>query len=138
MHLRSLSATFLLCLTVCRPLPAQSAPPKTTLITHVTVMDVSTGSELSNRTVTLQGDRIVSVSVADSDPSPQDRVIDAHGGFLIPGLWDMHVHIQDLEDLPLYIANGVTGDSQHAAGGHELEAVDRQVQQNLLQAVASA
>src|SRR5215472_8722698 len=27
----------------------------------------------------------------------------------MPGLWDMHVHIQDLEDLPLYVANGVTG-----------------------------
>ena len=35
----------------------------------------------------------------------------AEGKFLIPGLWDMHAHIQGNEKawLPLYIANGVTG-----------------------------
>jgi hypothetical protein len=36
--------------------------------------------------------------------------MDAHGAYLIPGLWDMHVHIHYAADeLPLYIANGVTG-----------------------------
>ena len=37
--------------------------------------------------------------------------MDGRGKFLIPGLWDMHAHIQLNEDawLPLYIANGVTG-----------------------------
>lgn len=33
------------------------------------------------------------------------------GGFLVPGLWDMHVHLGHLgekEELPLYIANGVS------------------------------
>ena len=42
------------------------------------------------------------------------QVIDANGAFLIPGLWDMHVHAtNDEEDIPaffpLFIANGVTG-----------------------------
>jgi hypothetical protein len=78
-------------------------------ITHVTVMDVATGKKMPDQTVVLQGDRILSVAAFDSAGPPQGRVIDAHGNFLIPGLWDMHVHIQDLEDLPLYIANGVTG-----------------------------
>ena len=78
-------------------------------ITRVTVIDVSTGAKLADRTVVLQGDRILSVDPPDSAKPPQGRVIDAHGAFLIPGLWDMHVHIQDLEDLPLYIANGVAG-----------------------------
>src|SRR5439155_13674816 len=62
-----------------------------------------------DQTVLLQCERILSVSAFDSSNPPQGRVIDAHGGFLIPGLWDMHAHIQDLEDLPLYVANGVTG-----------------------------
>jgi hypothetical protein len=88
---------------------AQSPPPEITSITNVTVIDVSTGSKLTDRTVVLQGDRIVSVEASDAEKPPQGRVIDARGAFLIPGLWDMHVHIQDLEDLPLYIANGVTG-----------------------------
>jgi imidazolonepropionase-like amidohydrolase len=40
------------------------------------------------------------------------RVIDGRGKFLIPGLWDMHVHVAmpgGRNVLPLYIANGVTG-----------------------------
>jgi hypothetical protein len=91
------------------PLAAQTPSQPITSITHVTVVDVATGKELSDQTVVLQGQRIVSVSASDPNSSPQGRVLDAHGGFLIPGLWDMHVHIQDLEDLPLYIANGVVG-----------------------------
>ena len=109
MHLRALSAALLFYLTACGPLSAQSVPAETSVITHVTVVDVATGTELKDQTVTLQGERVVSVAASDLNSTPEGRVIDAHGAFLIPGLWDMHVHIQDLEDLPLYIANGVTG-----------------------------
>src|SRR5580693_751263 len=108
MHARALTATFALAL-FASPLAGQAPPQETTSITHVTVIDVATGRKLADQTVVLQGERILSVSAADPAAAPQGRVIDAHGGFLIPGLWDMHVHIQDLEDLPLYIANGMTG-----------------------------
>src|SRR5262249_19092575 len=37
------------------------------------------------------------------------QVIDARGKFLIPGLWDMHVHWEMKDYLPLFIANGVLG-----------------------------
>jgi hypothetical protein len=41
---------------------------------------------------------------------PGARVIDAAGKYLIPGLWDMHVHITETErSLPMFVANGVTG-----------------------------
>ena len=38
------------------------------------------------------------------------QVINARGKFLIPGLWDMHVHLSKAgeDTLPLFIANGVT------------------------------
>jgi imidazolonepropionase-like amidohydrolase len=88
---------------------AQTPSQETFAINHVTVIDVVTGNKLPDRTVVLQGDRILSVDPANPSSAPQGRVIDAHNNFLIPGLWDMHVHIQDTEDLPLYIANGVTG-----------------------------
>lgn len=79
-------------------------------IVHVTVVEVASGKELPDQTVVLEGDHIVSVAAFDpTAAAPQGVVVDAHGAFLIPGLRDMHVHIQDLEDLPLYIANGVTG-----------------------------
>jgi hypothetical protein len=109
MRLCTLPIALALAFLVSGRLAAQTPPQETTSIIHVTVIDVATGKKLPDQTVVLQGDRIVSVSAADSAAAPQGRVIDAHGGFLIPGLWDMHVHIQDLEDLPLYIANGVTG-----------------------------
>src|SRR5690348_15743171 len=89
--------------------PAPAADSNVTTIIHVTVVDVASGKELPDQTVVLQGDRIISLAPSDNSVASQGRVVDAQGAFLIPGLWDMHVHIQDLEDLPLYIANGVTG-----------------------------
>jgi hypothetical protein len=107
--LRYLLAAIALVFTVSRALVAQTQPQETTSLVHVTVVDVATGKELPDQTVVLHGDRILSVAAFDSSNKQQGRVIDARGNFLIPGLSDMHVHIQDLEDLPLYIANGVTG-----------------------------
>ncbi|HYL09892.1 MAG TPA: amidohydrolase family protein [Candidatus Acidoferrales bacterium] len=90
--------------------PPSAADSNNTTIVHVTVVDVATGKESPDQTVVLQGDHIVSVAAFDvTAAAPPGRVVDAHGAYLIPGLWDMHVHIQDLEDLPLYIANGVIG-----------------------------
>ena len=109
MLLRLLSTAIALALAAGSALLAQVQTPATTSITHVTVIDVATGKKMPDQTVVLQGDRILSVSAFDPASTPQGRVIDVQGNFLIPGLWDMHVHIQDLEDLPLYIANGVTG-----------------------------
>ena len=36
------------------------------------------------------------------------QVVDGQGKYLLPGLIDMHVHIEDQNDLLLYVANGVT------------------------------
>jgi hypothetical protein len=46
--------------------------------------------------------------------SYRGEVVDGSGKFLIPGLWDMHVHSGDDEIprtviLPLYVAHGITG-----------------------------
>ena len=84
--------------------------PRTLAITGVNVVDVGTGTITPNSTVTIRGQTIA--SVAQDGAAPQGaRVVDGRGKFLIPGLWDMHAHIQGNEKawLPLYIANGVTG-----------------------------
>jgi hypothetical protein len=98
------------------PSADQDSQQDTTSVTHATVIDVASGEEFADRTVVVQGGRIVSVAASDPALAPQGRVIDGHGDFLIPGLGDMHVHIQDLEDLPQYIANGVTGVRMMAGG----------------------
>jgi cytosine/adenosine deaminase-related metal-dependent hydrolase len=86
----------------------------TTAITHVSVVDVVAGATRSDNTVILRGNRIVYVGAATNANIPDGaRVIDGRGKFLIPGLWDMHVHafMYVLSDFagPLMIANGVTG-----------------------------
>jgi imidazolonepropionase-like amidohydrolase len=88
------------------------------VITHVTVINPGTSSVLPNRTVVIIGNRFASLSDAATFQTPKNaRVIDATGKFLIPGLWDMHVHSafgdwfpggRDII-LPLFIANGVIG-----------------------------
>ncbi|HJS98062.1 MAG TPA: amidohydrolase family protein [Terriglobales bacterium] len=101
------------------PSTAQSqSAPLPIVITHATVINPSTSSVQANQTVVITHDRITSVSSAeDLKPPKNARVIDATGQYLIPGLWDMHVHSafgdwfpggRDII-LPLFIANGVTG-----------------------------
>jgi hypothetical protein len=107
------------CLLLTPVSTAQNEPaPAPIVITHATVINPSTSSVQANRTVVITGDRITSVSDAAKFQSPKNaRVIDAAGQYLIPGLWDMHVHSAfgdwfpgggDII-LPLFIANGVTG-----------------------------
>ncbi|MBE0433155.1 amidohydrolase family protein [candidate division WOR-3 bacterium] len=58
----------------------------------------------------INGDRITDIKDTARIPLPQGaQVVDATGKFLIPGLWDMHVHWSNDRYLPLFIANGVTG-----------------------------
>ena len=98
---------------------AQSNPvPPTLAITHVSVINPGVSSVRTDQTVIITGAHITAVSdAAKYKPSKNTRVIDATGQYIIPGLWDMHVHSafgdwfpggRDII-LPLFIANGVTG-----------------------------
>ncbi len=78
---------------------------------HVTVVDVERGILLPNRTVIVEGNRILAVGASTATPVPSGaRVVDATGKYLIPGLWDMHVHVMAEPDVPLdlFPAFGVT------------------------------
>lgn len=93
---------------------AAQARPTRLAITHVTVIDVEHGRRLLDRTVLLQGNRIVRVEAPTAAPLARAiRVVEGRGKFLIPGLWDMHVHALRARRsswmFPLFIANGVTG-----------------------------
>jgi imidazolonepropionase-like amidohydrolase len=79
-------------------------------IKHVNVVDVVHGQIVPNSTVTIRGQTIVEVTRNGAPPAGA-RVVDGQGKFLIPGLWDMHAHMEmtGATWLQLYIANGVTG-----------------------------
>ncbi|MBS1839569.1 MAG: amidohydrolase family protein [Acidobacteria bacterium] len=103
----------------CAPLKAQNALSRDALLlNHVTVVDVRTGTLQSDQAVILDGNHIVSIGPAKSAKFPRNATsVNCSGLFLIPGLWDMHVHLvfgdwfPDAQDisLPLFIANGITG-----------------------------
>ncbi|MGH3896663.1 MAG: amidohydrolase family protein [Pseudonocardiaceae bacterium] len=79
-------------------------------ITNVTVIDASGAAAQPDMTVVVRGDRIATVGASRQVPVPRDAtVVDGAGKFLIPGLWDMHVHTHDQSWLTLFLANGVTG-----------------------------
>ena len=84
--------------------------PKSLILTHVTVIDATGSPARPGMTVVIQGHRITALGGTRAALPTDAEVVDATGKFLIPGLWDMHVHTgrRDLF-FPLYIANGVTG-----------------------------
>jgi len=85
-------------------------PAKQLVIAYVTVIDVSTGKALPDRNVVIQGDRITAVEDGTSQPEEGATIIDGHGKFVIPGLWDTHVHLTSTTEcaLPLLVATGIT------------------------------
>jgi imidazolonepropionase-like amidohydrolase len=83
----------------------------TIAITSVTVIDGTGSAARSDMTVIVRGGRIIAVDPAATAQAPADAVvIDGRGKFLIPGLWDMHVHLAKAGagSLALLVANGVT------------------------------
>jgi imidazolonepropionase-like amidohydrolase len=84
------------------------------VIRDVTVVDVSGGASKPNSTVIIVRDRIASVEPAKTAKIPANaQVVDASGKFLVPGLWDMHVHGaadgRSAWTYSLFLANGVVG-----------------------------
>ena len=101
--LLSLAATFIAVISV--------APQTRALaITRVNVIDVVDGRIVPNSTVTIRGKTIASVA-QNSAPPGDAQIVDGQGKFVIPGLWDMHAHMEMTGEssLQLYVANGVTG-----------------------------
>ncbi len=59
------------------------------------LFDSERGVMVPRQTVVVQGDRIVAVGAAASTPAPAGAtVIDATGKTIMPGMWEMHTHLQ--------------------------------------------
>ena len=79
------------------------------IITHVSLVDVVAGAVTRNSSVLVEDGVIAEVGVDHDDAGAV--VVDGGGRFLIPGLFDMHVHSIKLSPVlmhPLFIASGVT------------------------------
>ena len=87
------------------------------VITHVTVIDATGAPPKPDMTLVVKGSRISGLGKTGTIKVPKGaQVVEAKGKFLIPGLWDMHVHIfnqvsrrpPNTWHFPLFVANGVT------------------------------
>jgi imidazolonepropionase-like amidohydrolase len=88
----------------------QTVTIRSIVFNHATIIDVSGAPSKSDMSVVITGNRIVKIGKTGRVPIPKAaEVIDASGKFLMPGLWDMHVHLQATTPFPLFIANGVLG-----------------------------
>ena len=78
-------------------------------IEKVNIIDVRNGEVHPGQYVLLENGLIRKIE--DRAFKQVDQRIDGSGKFLIPGLWDMHVHLSTIgeESIPLFVANGVTG-----------------------------
>lgn len=98
---------------------AQSTTSSTLIIHNVTVIDATGAPAKPHQTVIIRDGRIDAIqpSGRETEPTVKGTHISGSRKFLIPGLWDMHVHMvfgdwfprgKDVT-LPLFVANGITG-----------------------------
>ncbi|WP_324679239.1 amidohydrolase family protein [Hymenobacter sp. GOD-10R] len=112
--------------------PGQAqAAPYDLVISHANLVDVVSGSVRPDQVVAIRGDVIRVVEKASAKKYVAKRYLDAKGKFLMPGLWDMHVHFRGGDSLvqanqnllPLYLAHGIT--TVRDAGGDMTPSVFR-------------
>ena len=84
-------------------------------LTNVTVIDVIDGREIPDQTIVIRNERILEIVSTSQIALPASATVLATEGYVVPGLWDMHVHSLSDPDIaldyffPLFIANGITG-----------------------------
>ena len=97
---------------------AFAGQPAPLVFTHVTIVDATGQPALPDRSVVVVGDRIQAVGITGKFRAPRHaKIVNAAGKFMIPGLWDMHVHLRGGQDLiadnesslTMFVANGVEG-----------------------------
>jgi imidazolonepropionase-like amidohydrolase len=74
------------------------------------VIDVADGAVRREQTLLITDNRIAQVGpTAELELPAETKKVNATGKFVVPGLWDMHVHFASADYAPLFIANGVVG-----------------------------
>jgi hypothetical protein len=73
------------------------------------LIDGTGAPPVSDSVVLVDGGRIRAAGARAAVNIPKNaRIIDASGKSVLPGLWDMHAHFEQVEWGPLYLAAGVT------------------------------
>ncbi|NML37603.1 amidohydrolase family protein [Chitinophaga sp. G-6-1-13] len=78
------------------------------LIRDVTLFDAEKAALLPHTDVLIGAGKIKAVSVGKRLTAKADRIVDGSGQTLLPGFWDMHVHLGDGPEDIMHVAAGVT------------------------------
>jgi adenine deaminase len=88
---------------------------KSVLFYNANLVDVKSGKISKNQAILIENKTIKSIDSYKNIRNLASEKIDVKGKYIIPGLWDMHIHIegQDLVDdnkalFPVFIAHGIT------------------------------
>lgn len=83
--------------------------PSTIAVVGGTLIDGTGAAPVPEAAVVIRNGRFVAAGPRVKVRIPKNAtVVDAHGKFILPGLWDMHAHFEQVEWGPIYLAAGVT------------------------------
>lgn len=92
---------------ISKGIPGSHSP--SLAIVGATLIDGTGAAPVPDSAVLIENGRIKAVGPRSKVKLPKDaQVVDAKGKFLLPGLWDMHAHFEQVEWGPIYLAAGVT------------------------------
>src|SRR5579859_7725373 len=81
----------------------------TLAIVGATLIDGTGAAPVADSAVVVEKGRIVAAGPRSRVKIPRHaQIVDAQGKTILPGLWDMHAHFEQVEWGPIYLAAGVT------------------------------
>ena len=94
-----------------------------TILTNCTVIDGTGQAPKDGMSVVIEGDTITGLSTGPADAAGA-RVLDLEGGYLLPGLWEVHAHLGDLiPDPHNLLETEAIGDYTIRAGRNAMDAL---------------
>lgn len=92
---------------ISRAIPGSRA--STLAIVGATLIDGTGSAPVPDAAVVIHNGRIVAAGPRSKVKIPKHaNVVDARGKTILPGLWDMHAHFEQVEWGPIYLAAGAT------------------------------
>ena len=96
-----------------------------TAFVNVNLLPMTDKKIIMDQSVIIENGKIVEIGDSHTTTIPEDaKIIEGKGGYLMPGLADMHMHFHDevpVSILSLYLANGVTTIRSLAGSPYQLK-----------------
>jgi imidazolonepropionase-like amidohydrolase len=99
--------------------PTAAAASRPLIIRHANVIDGVADTVLRDATVFIRGNRIERIARGAVDIPADAQVVDAAGGYLLPGLIDSHAHIETLAGARRALESGVTTFRSASVSGYQ-------------------